>query len=426
MDQTQFATYLAQGLGRPYIHLQHHDAAPYVAALLQACLYNPIYDRQCEGSRATYLYELVQLTALSDWFRQQVLDALSDPDHDMDLDQLFDFALIYARAGDGAARRVLYEQAGEQASISETTGAYQLIDLDRVAGFLFVANRLGEAMQSDHELWDDDHLLHHLETTGADITPDHLRTAAHPDYPFVSSYLEAIAATRARRQVAPRPQLIGQPYAHVQHYIEHTQGRVSFPLLRRWGAAADDDELHHAARDLLQQTDPQRLAAYLTIFGKRAFPLGIEPLIPFVWNSHERIARWSIQAISQFQHPTARELGFTLIQAQHHVSDALDVFIHNYQSGDDRYLAALLAQTVDTDALHDLGFGLNDIFAAHPTLAAEDIFVSLYERGPCSLCRERFVQRLIEIDRIPSWMERETRYDANPEIHQAITTYLQG
>jgi hypothetical protein len=104
----------------------------------------------------------------------------------------------------------------------------------------------------------------------------------------------------------------------------------------------------------------------------------------------------------------------------------LEVFIHNYQSGDDRYLAALLAQTVDRDALHSIGFGLKEVFTAHPTPAADDIFLDLYERGPCSLCREHFVERLIEIDRLPPWMERETRYDANPEIHQVITRHLQG
>jgi hypothetical protein len=108
------------------------------------------------------------------------------------------------------------------------------------------------------------------------------------------------------------------------------------------------------------------------------------------------------------------------------VSDALDVFNHNYQSGDDRYLAALLAQTADRDALHGIGSGLNDVFKAHPTVAAEDIFLDLYERGPCSLCRERFVARLIEIDRVPPWMERQTRYDANAKIYQLITRHLQG
>lgn len=62
MDTEQFATYLFRGLGRAYLHLQQHDTAPYHAALLHACLYNPVYDRQSEGSRADYLFGLISLT----------------------------------------------------------------------------------------------------------------------------------------------------------------------------------------------------------------------------------------------------------------------------------------------------------------------------------------------------------------------------
>lgn len=421
MEPTQFSSSLAQGLGRPYLYLQRHDSAPYLAGLLHACLYNTTYDRQCEGSRANYLHQLIQLTSKPAWFRQQLLDALADPDEEMDLDQLFDFALIYARAGDVLAREVLYEQAGAQASCGDTTGAYQLIELDGITGFLFSANRLGEAVLSDPSFWDDDHLLRHLKSQGVDCSPDQLRAAAHPSYPYVSAYLEAIAATQELRQRVPRTHLVGQPYGYIRDHIERAEGRFSFSQLKRWGASIDDAQLSQAAADFLQETDPQRIIAYLAIFGKRVFPFGSEALVPYVWNSHERIARWSIQAISQFQQPRVRELGFTLIDAHHHVGDALDIFIRNYQAGDERYLADLLARTADKDSLHAIGFGLNDIFEAHPNSDVAAIFLDLYERGPCSLCRERFVERLLDIDRLPVWMEAETRYDANPNIHQIIT-----
>ena len=199
-----------------------------------------------------------------------------------------------------------------------------------------------------------------------------------------------------------------------------------FPWLSRWGAAADEAQLRQAADDMLVENDPQRMAAYLKIFEKRAFPLGFEPLLPYAWSDHERTARWSIAAISQCVHPQVRALGFQLIEAHHHISDALDIFIQNYHEGDDQYLAGLLVQTTDPDELHAIGFGLNDIFSTNPTVAAEPLLLELYERGPCGLCRERFVERLLAIDRLPVWMEQETCYDANPEIYRLITQYRQG
>ncbi len=84
MDQAQCATYLSQGLGRPYLYFQRHDPSPFIDVLLQACLYNPTYDSQCEGSRAAYLHALIQLTPDPWWFRRPIVDALADPDDEMD------------------------------------------------------------------------------------------------------------------------------------------------------------------------------------------------------------------------------------------------------------------------------------------------------------------------------------------------------
>ncbi len=62
MTTELFAEWLFRGLGRPYLYLQSHDSTPYLDVLLHACLYNPVYDRQCEGSRANYLFGLISLT----------------------------------------------------------------------------------------------------------------------------------------------------------------------------------------------------------------------------------------------------------------------------------------------------------------------------------------------------------------------------
>jgi hypothetical protein len=424
MDQEQFAHYLGQGLGRPHLWLREHDSAPYSAALLHACLYNPRYDPQCEGSRATYLYELLQLTSDPQWFRQQLLDALAQPDEDMATDQLLDFAGLYARAGDTAARELLYQQSAAYAASGDPIGAEALIALDGIAGFLFITNRLGEAMQSDDDAWDTDYWFEQLEETAGPVDITALHQAALEAYPFAAGYLDQIPAIRERQRPAVQP-TPHQPYLKLKQQIAGGK-RVPFPQLRRWGRDASDEQIEQAARDLLQQTDRRRLAQYLEIFRKRVFPLGYEPLLPLVWHDDERVARWSIQAISQVQHPVVRELGFTLLEARRYMSNTLDIFVHHYQPGDERYLAALLTQTTDQDQLHDLGSGLSDVFAAHPSPAAAEIFLDLYERGPCALCRDHIARRLIEINHMPEWLIVEGLHDANFEVRAAISAYLQA
>jgi hypothetical protein len=70
--------------------LQQHDAAPYREQLLRACVYNPVYDPQCECSRASYLHDIIQLTPDSEWYTQRLLDSLAAPDDEMDIGQLLD------------------------------------------------------------------------------------------------------------------------------------------------------------------------------------------------------------------------------------------------------------------------------------------------------------------------------------------------
>jgi hypothetical protein len=245
---------------------------------------------------------LVQLSGDEAWFQQQILDALASPRDDFDLENLFDFALIYAREGDRRARMLMYEQCARQIAAVDEAGAYQLIDLEGTEGFLFLASLIGERGESDSYLWDGYHLLVRLEETGATANLMELRAAAGRRYPFVGVYLDRVAAAAERKQAEAqaRPQLRGQPYARIEQHIEASNGRFSFVQLKRWGQEAPDEELRQAVDDLLRQTEPQPLIAYLAIFRKRAFPQGFEPLLPLVRQPHERVARASIAAVPEW------------------------------------------------------------------------------------------------------------------------------
>lgn len=229
MNQQQFADYLFQGLGRPYLYLQQHDAAPYREQLLHACVYNPIYDPQCEGSRATYLHEMILLT--------------HDP------------------------------------------------------------------------------------------------------------------------------------------------------------------------------------ATYLTSFRQRRFPLDWHALLPLVWHKNERAARWTIQQLGLFRDHELRQLGFDLIAKDYYTHDAVGLFVENYLDGDEQFFAALLERTTAQDGLEAIGSSLSEIFERNPKKEAARLFVDLYERGPCSICRERFVEHLIEVELVPAWMVAECRHDSNDDIRSRIAAY---
>jgi hypothetical protein len=80
----------------------------------------------------------------------------------------------------------------------------------------------------------------------------------------------------------------------------------------------------------------------------------------------------------------------------------------------------VLGSLARDDEVHELGLGLKDLYAVHPTPAVADIFLGLYERGPCSLCRTNFVRRLIESAALPEWKRREAAHDADPDTRAAV------
>lgn len=176
----------------------------------------------------------------------------------------------------------------------------------------------------------------------------------------------------------------------------------------------------------MKQDTPQRLAAYLAIFVQRQFPLGLQPLLPFIRHSDDRVVRWALQALSLFRDPVLRDIGFELFRDNWHPSDALDLFILNYQVGDEEVFIALLEKADNDDEVHALNFGLLDILTHNNVHRASDILCMLYERLPCSLCRTKVVRLLVTTKAIPEWMVRECHYDVGDDTRAIVQEYKAG
>lgn len=428
MDQQQFAYLLFQGRGRAYLQLQAQNTAAYHETLLTACRYNPVYDAQCEGSRTHYYHELLQLLPDQAWYERELLASLADPDDEMDINQLFELALIFARQGNAAARQVMYENCGAYAGLGWTTGAEELIALDGFDGFLFVAERLGEALPDEPDPWDWDtaYLLYDLEDQiGKEAVQQRLEEA-RKQRPFVQRYLDIVerAETQRNQRVREGPKLKQASYDAVkQHLAEVTiRPRTSYYYLTRWGQEAADEDIHYAAHDLLQQTTIPMLKAYLAMFHKRPFPLDYQALVPLVWHDDEWVARWTIRSLAPLHAAAIRQLGLELIEQNYYVDEAIKLFKCNMQPGDEQLLATILSRTTDQEELHAVGMNIEDVFEENLTRAAAPLFVELYERGPCSLCRHRFVKLLLDIRSAPDWLLEECRYDVDERTRALALT----
>jgi hypothetical protein len=365
---------------------------------------------------------LLQLLPDRSWYERELLASLVDPDDDMDVGQLFELALRFAQRGNMEARQVMYQRCGEYASLGWTTGAEELIALDGFDGFLFVAERLGEALPDEPDPWDWDtaYLLYDLEDQIGKETVQHLLDEAREQRPFVRRYLEIIerAATQRNQTVRGGPKLTHAAYDAVKQHLAEVTSIDNYYYLMRWGEKASDEDILRAAHDLTQQTTILMLKAYLSMFHRRPFPLDYQTVVPLVWHEDAVVARWAIRSLAPLQAEAIRQLGLKLIERNYYVREAIELFKHNLQPGDEQLFAAILSRTTDQEELHAVGMSIEHVFEENPTRAAVPILLELYERGPCSLCRHRVVKLLLDIGGAPDWLLEECRYDVDEETRE--------
>lgn len=414
MNAAQLARALMQGIGRPHVHVRRSGRLDHPEVVLHACLTNPIYDRQCSGTRAAYLQELIELSGEQRWFRERILAALADPDEEVDEAQLREFAMGYVRAGDAEARQVFYERVAADAADGYIASVCDLIDLDGPRAALQVVDQLGELALTSPEDLDDDYLLDYIEREHGAETLAELLEVARARGAFARAYVNHALAARAAEHAADaaRPQITGPRYRDLLDYLDRAE-RASPGQVGIWATRAARADLRLAARGLLEAESDDRLLAHIQVFCRRRFPYSPKHLMPYVRHPNERIARRSLVALEDLCHPALRPLALELIAAGRLVDLALGLFIANYQPGDEALFRRLLDGAADDEAAHGIILSLNDVYAANPTPAAADLLLAMYERGPCALCRTHTVKALLAIDALPDGLREECRHDAD-------------
>lgn len=427
MDAAEFDRALKLGLGRIILYLQKHPAAPHRAAILQACLHSLAWDIQIEGSRAEYMFDIIELTGEQAFYREHILAALATSGDDADASQLFALARRFAARGDEAARQAMYDKfiANRQDGIN--AGAEQLIFLDGISGFIFVADQFGKSLLAGKEDWLYGYLLGWLEDMYGEEAVRPAIERAREENPQVRAYLEAAAEVEAQRKkhTTSRMDTTEMPYSQIKAILA---GRKDDPFdietdiaVRRWSKHATQADLAQAAADLLLETDPKRLRTYLRIFWQRKFPLAVESLIEFVRHPEAKVAAQALAALKIIQHPAVRAFAFELMDTtSDRRSWAVDLLINNFQEGDHLILERFARTPLNSEEERwRLGHGILDFCEAHSNPESEErLMLALYEYNPCSHCRERIIDRLLALDRLPDWMAEECRYDVNLDIRE--------
>ncbi len=408
-----FEAWLRKGLGRAAILLRDKpDDADLNALLLDACIENWAYDRQCEEGRAPYLSGLIRITGRAAAYRAALEASLKAAASGEPIDNVMQVFGILCRLTeqDDADQTWLrdFVLTTENRALA-LDGAWELVRLQGLDALLACVRRFGAEIVEDP--WILTSITHELEERDGAASAATALAQARRDDPELCRLL-GLAEVSARRV---RPPTDVPTYAALRAEVEHGVRR-HFP--RIWVLGAHPTEIEQVVADLLSEPDEAKVRAYLSVFRHRAFPGDPTRLFPLLASANKRVAGAAARALALTCDPVVRSFGLQLV-ADGQPALGLWLLFSNYRDDDLMLIRSELHQlSADPDTHHHISFAVLDMIRdmTAPSDTARTIVLDIYEDGPCSLCRGRVVDRLASMNGIPDWLPTEGRYDAEPSI----------
>jgi len=337
---------------------------------------------------------------------------------DWDTAQRFHFAVCLAFAGNEEAKRAMYANYNPGPRYGELIGV-DFLELGGIEALLFVAEKIGALLREKPGEVDCGYLLSRsLDICGEQATWDALRQAGAKN-PSIEKY-KSVAEESQRRTVGPSKPKDFASLTYDQLFSEWPGNKPY--LLWKWGEQASDQELKSAAKGLIAAKDSKHQLAHLRIFARRRFPLDVRALLALVDIEENRVGFAAMKALTHVADPAVRTLAFRLIDNRAMCrGEAIDLLVQNYEPGDHRIVLRWFQEEEDLEARHSMGSGLIVFWKRHPDEGTEvEMMRSLYEQGPCSVCREKAVKRLLERGALSDELRAECAWDANSDIRDLV------
>lgn len=417
IDAETFLDKLACGFGRVVIFLQENDARPFREVILDSCLHHRAFDRQTESYRADYLLDIIDATREPEFYAARIRQALATDDEDYSYGQLYELAARFAEKGDEEARRVMYDRFTRQAVQQDTTGADDLITLDGLNGYLFVAEQWQRHPLPEEDHWEEAWLLKTVEKQiGQEETRQALGRAAQ-EQPALAAYLAEVEEKRTRwhnwrREHKPAPV---PSYDDLRTWIADAKQTTRWQKWRSWSRRLDEETLARLAHDLLTETDRGPLLKLLHLFRERPFPLPIDRLLTLARGRDEDLAEAAQWALGNLTDQRIRDLALELGTAETPPVATLRLLHNNFALSDYQRIERIVREDMDADEFHHLGIIVRDLIKDHLSPEAQPTLQELYDRGRCTLCRNHVVELLASLGPLPAWIRQECRYDADTQ-----------
>ncbi|REC40307.1 hypothetical protein [Chryseobacterium sp. 5_R23647] len=157
----QFLNSLKRGTGEAYLLVKDNPKIDFSAQITKGVLNIFAYDGQCEGNRAQYIFDIISISKQKNKIRKAVLKGLATEQNDTwNLTHLFALAKLYAQQNDTEVKQAIYDRfLNNPIEGSDWVGAYEILELDRLNGLFYVAEKFGKYIEQNPDDWQDDWII---------------------------------------------------------------------------------------------------------------------------------------------------------------------------------------------------------------------------------------------------------------------------
>ncbi len=419
---------LNYGMGRAILYLLKQDLSQYRDLILDMCLHHQWYDQQCTGSETfvCYIYPLIQASGDMDYYQDEILRALRNETDYERAYQLLEFAKFFAQRGDDGARQAIYDKvrlnnikepmAGEHL----IAGADVLVELDGLNALTYLLDTFGSELHLLGHYGLEDLVREAEKTAGVEEVRFALKSAVEKNPKVVEALAlvedysidwSAEEIVRRREERAGRWKAENTIASQMSWEDVKRRGR-SLAFAGRWSRTASDEDLRNAALDLDPSAEFHALRNHLAAFRKRPFPLDPEPLLGLVDHPDHGVSARAFAVLGMVHSENVRELFFRLIRRPEMPWRTLFLLRSNYETEDCRIISDILATEMDEDTCHSCCSDTIEVYKANPVAEGLEPLLTVYEKTPCPLCRDRCVELLESMGMLPDWMAQEHKYAA--------------
>ena len=447
MNKKDFKKYMQQGLGRCILVLQSSEnIEKYKEIVLWGCLHNLSYDTQCEGTRASYIYELTTYFNDEDYFLLPCIEAFEKIPRRSDwlFSHFTELLCRFAENGNKRAECALIQKYDYLLSV--------LLNKRRFISYDFERDNFERVCITLSSLGGTDTLLKIAADMGMLFRKNPHYSGSDFDW-FCSSMDDGIGEKRLHillKREAKKSDNIACFYDNYLKAIEETKNIVRSPIeilcaediknevditgslkpssrvrfLRR----ANEDEKLKLAQEVIAEQNPDKKAEMLSTFAflDESFPLSHETIIEYSKSSHERLREVSFDVLTDCQSCEVREYALKLLATGKYKAQAIQMLLCNYRSADKALLLSELGKIKvnynNESDWHSIGSKILNVCDQGIKLPKE-FFVYIYETTLCSCCREYAVRALAKHHWLTRDIIEECRYDSNYDISQYINRY---